>query len=116
MRTATKMTKSDRLKKFLRRTEKNAAETISGEVDDAWEQFDETIGSAVDDLEDSAFKDELERFENEFDREPTPSERTLIGRFIQVGFGAEIGKTFDIYSARGYIGVPAFRILRRRHH
>lgn len=114
MRTATKMTKSDRLKKFLRKTEREAADTISGEVYDAWEQFDETIGGAVDDLEDSAFNEELERFENEFDREATPAERTLIRRFVQVGFGAEIGRTFDIYSARSYIGVPAFNILRRR--
>lgn len=109
-------TKTDRMKKFLRRTEKEAASNISGEVDDAWELVDEVIGDAVEELENPTIEDELERFEEQFDREPTPAERTLIRRFVQVGFGKEIAHTFDIYMARSYIGEPAFRILRRRHH
>jgi len=116
MRTATKMTKNEKVKKFLRKTERESASAISREVDDAWELVNEALGDAVEDSELHTFEEALERFENEFDREPTPSERTLIRRFVQVGFGKEIAHTFDIYMARSYIGIPAFRILRRRHH
>jgi hypothetical protein len=116
MRTATKMTKNKQVKKFLRKVEKNAAGNLSGDVDDAWEVADDALGDAIEEWEEHTFEEELERFEEQFDREPTMNERTLIRRFIQVGFGREIAHTFDIYMAHSYIGEPAFRILRRRHH